>query len=286
MLLAGAASAEISAPADNDPLAAAQAELRVLEGTERRMREEYADLAARGSLSPSEQRDFEAYLTRLEGLVDEQRLSVSRLQAARDGGSMAGEAGGASAGSGDLGQGETDAERVAKMDAALGSSLSDFDEMLLREQQELAKKEKARTAGTGSESSAEGTEGSAGDSERDGAESAGEDGPEGAGKPSEGAGESAGAETGEEGAEAGAEKQGTKQENGDQSRGEDQVASAEDADSSGPTNDNSATPPDIPDGKDDDIVARQLREAAETEQDPELRDKLWDEYRKYKSKSR
>ena len=34
----------------------------------------------------------------------------------------------------------------------------------------------------------------------------------------------------------------------------------------------------------DDVVARQLREAAETEPDPELRAKLWDEYRKYKSK--
>ncbi len=34
--------------------------------------------------------------------------------------------------------------------------------------------------------------------------------------------------------------------------------------------------------KDDDIVARQIREAAEREQDPELRKKLWEEYRKYK----
>ncbi len=42
-------------------------------------------------------------------------------------------------------------------------------------------------------------------------------------------------------------------------------------------------PPDIPDGRDDDIVARQLREAAMNEDDPALREKLWDEYRKYKS---
>lgn len=33
---------------------------------------------------------------------------------------------------------------------------------------------------------------------------------------------------------------------------------------------------------DDDIVARQLREAAENETDPELKEKLWQEYRKYK----
>jgi hypothetical protein len=41
-------------------------------------------------------------------------------------------------------------------------------------------------------------------------------------------------------------------------------------------------PADIPDGSDDDIVARQLREAAMKETDPELREKLWQEYRNYK----
>ena len=46
--------------------------------------------------------------------------------------------------------------------------------------------------------------------------------------------------------------------------------------------DGSTTPDDVGDGMDDDIVARQLREAAEKEADPELREKLWDEYRKYK----
>ncbi|MFZ1834317.1 MAG: hypothetical protein WAU27_15980, partial [Pseudomonadales bacterium] len=40
-------------------------------------------------------------------------------------------------------------------------------------------------------------------------------------------------------------------------------------------------PPDIRDGSDDDVVARQIREAAMKEKDPELRAKLWDEYRKY-----
>ena len=44
----------------------------------------------------------------------------------------------------------------------------------------------------------------------------------------------------------------------------------------------SQVPPDLADAGDDDIIARQLREAAMKEQDPELREKLWDEYRKYK----
>ena len=40
-------------------------------------------------------------------------------------------------------------------------------------------------------------------------------------------------------------------------------------------------PEDIPSGRDDDVVARQLREAAMTEPDPELREALWQEYRNY-----
>ena len=43
-----------------------------------------------------------------------------------------------------------------------------------------------------------------------------------------------------------------------------------------------SVPEDIPDARDDDIIARQLREAAMNETDPELREKLWEEYRRYK----
>ena len=46
--------------------------------------------------------------------------------------------------------------------------------------------------------------------------------------------------------------------------------------------DDQRVPPDVGDGHDDDVVARQLREAAMKEDDPELREKLWDEYREYK----
>ena len=42
-------------------------------------------------------------------------------------------------------------------------------------------------------------------------------------------------------------------------------------------------PPDTPDARDDDVVARQIREAAMAEKDPELRESLWEEYRRYKS---
>jgi hypothetical protein len=42
----------------------------------------------------------------------------------------------------------------------------------------------------------------------------------------------------------------------------------------------------IPSGVDDDIIARRLRRAAENETDPELREKLWDEYRDYKENTK
>ncbi len=45
-------------------------------------------------------------------------------------------------------------------------------------------------------------------------------------------------------------------------------------------------PEDIPSGDGDDVVARQLREAAMREPDPAVREKLWDEYRKYKGISK
>ena len=41
-------------------------------------------------------------------------------------------------------------------------------------------------------------------------------------------------------------------------------------------------PEDVPSGEDDDIIARQLREAAMQEEDPVLKEKLWEEYKRYK----
>ena len=66
------------------------------------------------------------------------------------------------------------------------------------------------------------------------------------------------------------------------------IASEEQAQATGgsnpfPSNNTQADiPPDLVSTKGDDVIARQLREAALKEKDPELREKLWDEYRKYK----
>ena len=47
-----------------------------------------------------------------------------------------------------------------------------------------------------------------------------------------------------------------------------------------------APPTDISSGEDDDIVARQIREAALKEVNPIIREKLWQEYRKYKNQDK
>ena len=104
----------------------------------------------------------------------------------------------------------------------------------------------------------------------------------------------AGGESGDSGSESAAEGTGRDGESeqqaeagtqGEGAEGDDKIASAGGASDAGRQTGKTSTPPDIPDGKDDDIVARQLREAAENEQDPELREKLWEEYRKYKNRT-
>jgi hypothetical protein len=63
--------------------------------------------------------------------------------------------------------------------------------------------------------------------------------------------------------------------------------SAPGAGGTGRAEDTEGAPPDEPamDSRDDDIISRQIREAAERETDPELKKKLWAEYRRYKESS-
>jgi hypothetical protein len=136
-----------------------------------------------------------------------------------------------------------------------------FDERMRKEQEAVSQERASRGTGPASGSGAvEGEAGTAGDG---GTAGAGEL-PSGAGPGTErpglpGArGESAGEQSGEQGGGGGV--------GGGTSGG------------SGPN----TVPADIPDGRDDDIVARQLREAAMKETDPELRERLWEEYRQYK----
>lgn len=165
----------------------------------------------------------------------------------------------------ELTQVETTEEHREGLDRKLDSSLSEFDALILREQEILAQRREAAGAAGGG--------GGAGTAQVGGGrEGTGEEG---------GAGEDGG---GEEGEDASATAEGTG-DSPDEATGE-EVARDEGAPeaSEAETGDvsNGRVPPDVGDGRDDDIVARQLREAAMKEEDPELREKLWDEYRAYK----
>jgi hypothetical protein len=170
---------------------------------------------------------------------------------------------------------QTPDEQKEALDRHLDASLAQFDAMLLKEQQELAVKraEQAAAAGAGSE----GSEGEGGSGSGAGAAS---------GAPRQKAGSSG---TKPESARAGQDKQGgrTKDESTGSSSGGSREGAGRDvttAPEGAPTGpgDGSVVPLDVGDGRDDDVVARQLREAATKEQDPAIREKLWDEYRKYK----
>ncbi|MGB5442018.1 MAG: hypothetical protein WBN57_05265 [Gammaproteobacteria bacterium] len=152
-------------------------------------------------------------------------------------------------------------EQLAVLDAELFAGLGEFDEMLLLEQQRV----KAAAPMTDAAGGGGGAGGGAGD-----------------GGMEEGAEGSEGSES-SEGTEDGAGEYGAQP-------GDGRGASSGNGGGAGPGSQRQqggqGTPRDIPDGSDDDVVARQLREAAEKETDPELKEKLWEEYRKYKQGTR
>ena len=146
---------------------------------------------------------------------------------------------------------KTSGERTAELDDKLAQSLAEFDDELLREQQVLEKEREEEARSTAARVEEAGGEGG---------------GYAGGGEYADGAlGET---ETSDAGGPA-----------------QPQVADDEGDDGGGSVGGGAGgrVPSDVGDGSDDDIIARQLREAALAEDDPELREKLWEEYRRYKS---
>jgi hypothetical protein len=167
---------------------------------------------------------------------------------------------------------QTPDEQIAALDAMLSAGLGEFDEKLLREQERIK-------AATPNDNSGDGGAGEGGpgdgDGEGDGEGSAGE-GSEGEGSEGEGSEGDTGADGRNTGGRSGNPGE-TEDGQGQPGRGPDDGSTG-----SGEAGNDSDEPSDIPDGSDDDVVARQLREAAERETDPELKAKLWEEYRRYK----
>jgi hypothetical protein len=142
--------------------------------------------------------------------------------------------------------GQTDAERVGALDRELSDSLEGFEVAMAGEQ--------VQVAGRNAE-------------QRDSGSGGGADLPSGGGSGDTGAA-----------ADSGGGGQSPRQQSGPATGQSEQGART-----AGPGGVGGSAPPDVGDGSDDDIVARQLREAAQNETDPELREKLWDEYRAYKN---
>jgi hypothetical protein len=154
----------------------------------------------------------------------------------------------------------TPQEKQGALEGQLDESLRKFDEMLLKEQQVLAERREE------SGDSPQGGGGSMGGGSRGSVSSSGRSGEEDRA--------SAGARSTGDGDEGSAAS-------GDYTEGgTPQTGSSEGGVTS--SSRGAPTPAGIPDGGDDDIVARQLREAAQAEKDPALRKKLWEEYCTYK----
>jgi hypothetical protein len=157
---------------------------------------------------------------------------------------------------------QTPQEQIAALDRMLNAGLGEYDEKLLREQERIK-------AATPNDNSDAGGDGGAGD----GSEGEGSEGEGSEGEASEGGAEG-------EGQDAGGSPGGNRA--GDQSDDQRSGGPEDGSTGSGDQGSDRDQPSDIPDGSDDDVVARQLREAAEKETDPELKAKLWEEYRRYK----
>lgn len=148
-------------------------------------------------------------------------------------------------------------EQVAALDEMLMAGLSEYDERLLREQERIKAAAPANNSGSG----------------RDGGGLGGDSGGADGGDATNSANGQADVQSG--GAAGNNDETGTI---GGQSEG----GAVDSSEGSRDTGSDREQPEDVGDGSDDDVVARQLREAAEKETDPELKAKLWEEYRRYK----
>ena len=159
-------------------------------------------------------------------------------------------------------------DKRAQIDRRFDETFAVFDERMRKEQEAISQERAARGGGSGPAGGA-----AAGEETGDGQSGEGEEG-EGM------AGEGPGGDGGDPG-EAGGRGESAGERSGEQGGGGG-VGGGGPLGGAGP----STVPADIPDGRDDDIVARQLREAAMKETDPELRERLWEEYRQYKQSTR
>jgi hypothetical protein len=164
------------------------------------------------------------------------------------------------------GSAQTSDERRAAIDRQLDDSLGTFDATLRKEQERVAKERDARQAGAQT-TSEEGTTSSK--STADASARKVQEGSNSTDEPDK-------------------DSDSGKKDGGRPGRSDQRTARSGDLKSdkgstgANASGGNGALATKIPDGSDDDVVARRLRKAAEQETDPELKEKLWQEYVEYK----
>jgi hypothetical protein len=161
---------------------------------------------------------------------------------------------------------QTSEERRAAIDRRLDDALGTFDAQLRKEQERIAKERDARQGGADVGASGDGSATIEAQSAATGSETPGST----AGPDRDERGNAGGPRGSSERRSAHA---------GDLKSQKSASTAATSRDNAG----NGAAARNIPDGSDDDVVARRLRRAADQETDPELKDKLWKEYIDYKN---
>jgi len=258
-------------------LRAARANLRISQAASERIAAELEDLKKSEEASQDMIHDYEVYLKRLQAMTDENRRSLRQMESAycrhfpcekpasretlKDMEPMLNPS---------IPE-EQAVDAVAALDREFNDALAKFDEMLLKEFDTIRAESatKMRDLAEEAAEAANRLKEQGIDIETNGSESSG-DGPEEA--------------------QAGVEKSDTKKETTDSKTGRDmeegtkprqETAHGKSHEGNGGQSEAKRRGYD----KDDDIVARQLREAAENETDPELKEKLWKEYEAYKKNS-
>ena len=230
---------------------------------------EFREMRKRGDASETEVREFAEFVAELKRKVIEGCEAVRQLGGdAREHGVdcveiLEGNTAGGGSVSPDINGLSVPVDESELYKDELKKLENDFDDMILQAQDELQKKKfdvagnrpsGSVNSGSGQNSGNSQTQGSSGKAKGD-SKKLGSTGSSAKGNAGSPGSESTGAEKGEPGAGVGDNKPGQSETFEHYERG---------------------------DSRDDDVVARQLREAAEKETDPVLKEQLWKEYEKYK----
>ena len=271
-------SKQTSPQTSQSKLEKARDDLRVSQTTEKRIATELEQLKNSGNASAEDIRNYETYHERVQAMVAENRKIVEKMEAAQAKHSPGKEAS-KSAASGESQKRsdptipeEQTQDPVAELDRQLSASLNEFDAILLKEMESIETESAVKMHDLAQEAAEAAKRLKEKGVDLGSAESESSD---------DGSKQSEQGEKGQPG-KAG-EKDASSKEKGPptkQADDDDAVASSDRSKGGGQgtTGDRGSRYS----KDDDDIVARQLREAAENETDPELKEKLWKEYEDYR----